>query len=83
MIYDVCQYMIVGGNSNLFTQENLQVDDWKTEYQENEKSGELVFKEYYGGKIDIMKTEQYKYLGVVISSKGDNMINIRAMKEKF
>ena len=77
-----CQYMIVGKNSELVTQENLQVDEWKTEYQENEISGELDLKEYYGGKINIIKTEQYKYLGFVISCKGDNMQNIRAMKGK-
>ena len=77
-----CQYMIVGKNSDLFTQEKLQVDEWKTEYKENEKSGELDLKEYYVGKIDIMKTDQYKYLGFVISSKGDNMANIKVMKGK-
>ena len=39
-------------------------------------------KESYGGKVNILKTEQYKYLGFVISSHGDNMANIREIKRK-
>ena len=76
-----CQYMIIGKNANLI-KENLQVDNWKTEYRENEISGEINLNEYYGGKINILKTDQYKYLGFVISCKGDNMANIREVKGK-
>ena len=77
-----CQFMIVGKNEELFNQENLQVDTWKTEYLENKTSGDYDLKESYGGKVNILKTEQYKYLGFVISSHGDNMANIREIKRK-
>ena len=56
--------------------------NWNIKYQENKISGEEDLQESYSGKIKIMKTEQYKYLGFVISSKGDNMANIRTMKGK-
>ena len=38
--------------------------------------------ELYDGQIDITRTNQNKYLGFVISSTGDNMANIKAMKNK-
>ena len=75
--------MIVGKNSDLINQKNLQVDNWRTEYKENKISGKLDMIEVYDGKIDIVKTNQYKYLGFVISSTGDNMANIKAMKNKL
>ena len=75
-----CQYMVIG--NELITQENLEVDSWNIKYQENEISREEHLHESYSGKIKIMKTEQYKYLGFVISCKGDNMANIRTMKGK-
>ena len=52
------------------------------EYKENKISGEYELIESYDGKLDIMKTTQYKYLGFVISNTGDNMANIREMKNK-
>ena len=63
-----CQYMIIGKNTELFSQENLEVDNWNIKYQENEISGEEDLQESYSGKIKIMKTEQYKYIGFVISN---------------
>ena len=38
--------------------------------------------EEYGGKVDIGKTENQKYLGFILSNKGDNMKNITEMKNK-
>ena len=38
--------------------------------------------ENYGGKVDIEQVDEYTYLGFVISSKGDNMANIRQMQKK-
>ena len=38
--------------------------------------------EYYGGKVEIEKAEEYTYLGFVISCKGDNMANIRQVENK-
>ena len=36
----------------------------------------------YDGKVQMEKTESYKHLGFMISSKGDNMVNIREVKNK-
>ena len=77
-----CQYMVVGKNADTVTQNSLQVDQWISEYKENKISGEYDLIESYGGKIDIKKTEVYKYLGFMISCTGDNMANIREMKNK-
>ena len=77
-----CQYMIVGKNSEIIMQKNLQVDSWKTEYLENKTSGEYELTENYEGKINISQTDSYKYLGFLISCTGDNMVNIREMKKK-
>ena len=52
------------------------------EYKENKISGEHDLYEYFDGKLDILKTNNYKYLGFVISNTGDNMANIKAMKNK-
>ena len=54
----------------MIVQNNLQVDHWITEYKENKITGEDDLIETYGGKIDIKKTEEYTYLGFVISCKG-------------
>ena len=62
-----CQYMVVGKNADTVTQNSLQVDQWISEYKENKISGEHDLIESYGGKIDIKKTEVYKYLGFMIS----------------
>jgi hypothetical protein len=34
------------------------------------------------GKVPIEKTKEYKYLGFIISCVGDNMANIKAIKDK-
>ena len=65
-----CKYMIVGKNASKERAQNLQVDLWKTNYVVNKI------------KVDMEKTDTYKYLGFVISSNGNNMANIRQMKNK-
>ena len=39
-------------------------------------------KEKYVGKIAIEDVQKQKYLGFVISSKGDNLENIKEMEKK-
>ena len=46
------------------------------------KTGETDLVEKYEGKIKIDKTESQKYLGFILSSKGDNMKNITNLKNK-
>jgi hypothetical protein len=77
-----CQYMTVGKNTETVIQNKLQVDYWLTEHEENKLTGEDDLIESFGGKIDIKQTEEYTYLGFVISCKGDNMANIRVIKNK-
>ena len=61
---------------------NLHVDNWKVNHVENKQTGEYDLVEHYDGKIDIEKADEYTYLGFVISSKGDNMSNIREVQKK-
>ena len=51
------------------------------EYKEDHPKG-LSLLEYYGGKIEMKQTTQYKYLGFIISHTGDNMANIKQVKQK-
>ena len=77
-----CQYMVVGKDADNIIQSTLQVDNWIEEHSENKNTGEYDLIESYVGKIDIQKTDKYTYLGFVISSKGDNLANISAVKNK-
>ena len=77
-----CKSMLVGKNTENVLNNNLHVDNWKTEYVENKTSGVFELAETYQGKIDIDKVEEYTYLGFVISCKGDNMANINQVKKK-
>ena len=77
-----CEYMIIGKNTESTTQSRLKVDHWVKEYKENTNTGEMTLVEYYGGQIEMNQTNEYKYLGFMISSKGDNMANIRKIKQK-
>ena len=76
-----CKYLIIGNQEN-FIQSNLMIDSWKQEYVEKSKSGEYEMVEKYEGEVQMEKTCEYKYLGFIISAKGDNMANIDAMKKK-
>ena len=58
------------------------MDSWKAEYKDDLDTGELELVEKCEGKIPLEKTEEHKYLGFVLSSKGDNMANIRQLKQK-
>ena len=77
-----CQYMIVGKNAENVTQNKLKVDQWKKEYRKNNEAEGYETFEYYDGQTDMKQTDQYKYLGFVISSKGDNMTNIKNIISK-
>ena len=76
-----CKYMIIGNEEN-FINSNLLVDSWKQNYSENMKTGKYEMEENYEGKVEIAETSEYKYLGFIVSAKGDNMSNINALKKK-
>ena len=77
-----CKSMLIGKNTDNVINNQLHVDNWIVTYEENESTGEADLKESYNGKIPIEQTEEYTYLGFVISSKGDNMANIRQVRNK-
>ena len=76
-----CKSMLVGKDIENVINSDLMVDNWKVEYKEND-NGEDEFLESYVGQVPIGKTDEQKYLGFILSSKGDNMANIREMKKK-
>ena len=72
-----CKFMMVGKDTKNIMKNNLMVDEWKVNYSE---TGNIV--EKYSGQTLIEQTEHQKYLGFIISSSGNNMINIKAVKMK-
>ena len=77
-----CKSMLIGKNKDIVINNQLHVDSWTVAYEDNRYTGVADLKESYSGKTQIEKTEEYTYLGFVISSKGDNMVNIRQLKNK-
>ena len=56
---------------------------WKKEYVESIETGDTQLIDKYLGEVSIGRTTEPKYLGFIISSEGNNMANIIAMKKKF
>ena len=77
-----CKTMLIGKNSASIIDNDLMVDNWKIEYEDNSSTGEADLVETYAGQISIKKTDEQEYLGFVLSSKGDNMANINQIKKK-
>ena len=73
--------MLIGKDRGIIFNTDLLVDNWIVKYQVNQ-NGEAEIEEKYGGQILIDRTIEQKYLGFVISSKGDNMANINQLKKK-
>ena len=77
-----CKSMLVGNNCKDVINNELFVDGWVEEYVENPETGETDLIDKYMGEVPIGKTKEQKYLDFVISSEGDNMANIKAIKKK-
>ena len=58
------------------------MDSWSVEYEDNLNTGDYDLIETHQGQVNIEKTEKHKYLGFIISSTGDNMVNISSIKAK-
>ena len=71
-----CKSMLVGKDKSNVIDSELLVDSWKVAYK-----GEDII-ETFGGQEPIGKTTQHKYLGFIISNSGDNMANIRQVRNK-
>jgi hypothetical protein len=74
--------MFVSKNVSTVPNNNLMVDSWKVKYVDNPSTASSEGIETYGGLELMNKTEKQKYLGFVLSNKGDNMDNIKEMKSK-
>ena len=74
--------MIVGKDLENSINSELLVDGWSQEYVDSSENGETELVETYIGEVPIERTSEYKYLGFMISSFGDNMVNINVMKKK-
>ena len=77
-----CKSMLVGKPSKFVLNSDLHVDSWKVNYQDNFETGDLDLVETFEGQVIMERTTSYKYLGFMLSSTGDNMINIKHMKNK-
>ena len=72
-----CKSMLVGKKVENIHRNRLEVDQWSVEHQEDGK-----FLETFLGKVQMGQCDQQKYLGFVISNSGNNMANIRSVRNK-
>ena len=77
-----CKYMVVGKDAENALVRDLTVDKWNVSHHDDPETGEDILVESFEGQVPIQKTSQQKYLGFVLSDKGDNMVNINEMKKK-
>ena len=74
--------MLVGKNCEDVVNSYIFVDKWNVKHIDSPENSDDDLLEDYGGKVAIGKTENQKYLGFILSNKGDNMKNITEMKNK-
>ena len=76
-----CKIMLICKDKQVQS-EALSVDNWSVKYEHNKSMGENTLIETYNGQVNMEHESSHKYLGFVLSSKGDNLVNINAMKRK-
>ena len=76
-----CKSMIIGSSDNCIDSD-LLIDSWEQNYVENVNTCKTEIVENFIGEVPIERASEYKYLGFIISAKGDNMANINAIKKK-
>ena len=77
-----CKSMLISKDRDSVFNSDIMVDNWEVTYEENPMSGDLSLNENFSGQNKIEQTDKQMYLGFVISSKGDNMVNIEHIKKK-
>ena len=77
-----CKSMLVGKQLHTVVDTNLLVDSWKVDHIDNPETGDTDLIETYTGQVEIGKCKEQKYLGFIISTSGNNMVNIQAIKNK-
>ena len=58
------------------------MDKWSVEHVEEKTTETTNLVEKYEGQVEIEMCSDQKYLGFIISSTGDNLANIRAVRNK-
>ena len=74
--------MLVGEDHGNILNHSLSVDKWSVEHREVKTTGDTELVETFIGQVEIGKCTEQKYLGFVISSSGNNMANIQAIRNK-
>ena len=75
-----CKTMLIGKKSDK-PKNVMYVDKWQLNFFEDKQTGQTHFKEAYEGQVPISNTDIHKYLGHMISSTGDNSVNIKECKK--
>ena len=76
-----CKSMVVGGIEKVMNNK-LSVDKWSIAHKIDENCNTDILEENFDGKVEIENVEKQKYLGFILSSRGNNMENIKEMKKK-
>ena len=71
-----CTTMLIGKNKENVISSDLYVDKWTVEHQDNFVTGNTDLVEKYAGQVKMSNSDEQKYLGFILSSKGNNMDNI-------
>ena len=74
--------MFFGKRRNSILDGQLFVDKWDVVFEDNPETGDEELIETHAGQTPIENTQKQKYLGFVLSGTGDNMANIKAIRNK-
>ena len=74
--------MLISKKKENVPDNDLMVDTWEVNYEENKQTGKVCLVEKFNGQTKIKQTNEQMYLGFVISSTGNNMANINQLKKK-
>jgi hypothetical protein len=77
-----CKTMLIGKKTEDIHNSKLSVDKWTVEHIEDKVTGDTELVETYSGKVDIGQCNEQKYLGFIISNSGNNMANIKGVRNK-
>ena len=77
-----CKSMLISKKKENVPDNDLMVDTWEVNYEENKQTGKVCLVEKFNGQTKIKQTNEQMYLGFVISSTGNNMVNINQLQKK-
>ena len=77
-----CKSMLIGKNTTDVINSSLYVDKWTVEHRDNVETGDTDLVESFSGQVEIGKCQETKYLGFILSSSGDNLVNTTSIRNK-